>query len=54
MTWTLGAIGAGGDTSVNVIRALFYNLLKAPPDTAQAQRRDRLRFEGRSALMEND
>lgn len=30
MTWTLGGIGAGGDTSVNVIRALFYNLLKHP------------------------
>ena len=30
ITWTLGGIGAGGDTSVNVIRALFHNLLTHP------------------------
>ena len=30
ITWTLGGIGAGGDTSVNVIRALYHNLLTHP------------------------
>lgn len=30
MAWTLGGLGAGGDTSVNVVHALFYNLLSCP------------------------
>ena len=30
LTWTLGGLGAGGDTSANVIRALFYNLFAHP------------------------
>ncbi|KAF4628595.1 hypothetical protein G7Y89_g9555 [Cudoniella acicularis] len=37
ITWTLGGIGAGGDTSVNIIRALFHNLL-THPDTLEKLR----------------